>query len=341
MLESVEILLKEESVISNRRNDAALSQSSPPRVLEKVMSAELKNFEAKLCMSRYVSAVTKKCLERDFLDQQELQAIIQSKEDINNVESAQILLGAVKNAIKRNPRAYDAFVAVLEETLTDDDDAKLVSEMKRELQVVRDREYIAECSEGHGRAEKSKPTFEATKVGTKEGANTSKSAEKGEPIANGGGAPRRPVQVHDRSNECCVYVWNPPPINQVKENFENAQVVTQSVRGMQNTRELQGLVEELQCQLDAMRVHLSGAESLKHSISSEYAALQERTATMKAEYESRIEAEIDEKNQLIEKLKNEELKSEQKNSDNERLMAEVKQLRQQNKYLHEKMCDHK
>ena len=330
-------------------------------------------------MSDRVSDVATKCLERDFLDTLVLEAIVQSKEDADNAESAQVLLGAVENAVERDPRAYDAFIAILEETLTGDDGATLVSEMKRELQVVRDREHLAEGSDV--RAEQSKPTLEATKVGIKVGAKTSinsKSAENGQLISNGSAPrPKRPTQVQDHSNERCTYVGNPPPEKQVQENLENARVLIQSARCMQNTctyqelqekcdqlendhherkrikkkltekcKALEGLVEEkerkikeCQCQLDAMKKRLSGVESLKHGINSEYAALQERMATMQAEYESRIEAETDKKNELARKLKQNELKIAQSNSDIERMMAEIEQLRQQNKCLHEENCE--
>ena len=343
---------------------------------------ELKNFEAKLvaAMGAHVSAIATKCLEREFLEKQALEAITRSKEDVivNNADSAQLLLEAVENAIKRDPKAYDAFIAILEETLTGDG-ATLASEMKRELQIRRDREHVAECSDPRG--VKSKPsykTLEATKVGSKVvevGANTT-SAGNGHLVANGG-ASKHPIQVCDNSDNPCAYVGNPPPKRQHQENLENAKVLIQSASDMQNTRmyrelqqkcdqlekaqhekeqlqkklsetckALESLVEEkernkeeFQRELDAMKAHVSGVESLKHSVSSEFAALQKKMATVQADYEHRIKAETNEKNELAEKLKQKELRIEQSDDDIKHLMAEMERLRQQNKCLIEENCE--
>lgn len=342
----------------------------------KVMAAkfvEFESFKAKLVtvVRSNVSAITAKCLECKLLDEQ---ALTRSGGDVNNADGAQVLLEAVENGIKRDPKVYDAFIAILEETLTGDC-ATLASEMKKEL---RDREHVAECSDAPTKLKPSK-MLEATKVDSKAGAiiygaNT-KSAENGHLVANGG-ASKHPVQVCDNSNDLCAYVGNPPPKKQ-QENLENAKVFIQSVSAMQNTstyRELQqkcgelekaqhekewiqkklsetckaleGLVEEkkrkeeeLQRELDAMKAHVSGIQSLKHSVSSEFAALQKRMATMQVDYERRIKAELDEKNELTKKLKQKELQIEQSDNDIERLMAEIEQLRQRNKCLVEENCE--
>ena len=187
---------------------------------------------------------------------------------------------------------------------------------------------------------------------------------------------KRPVQVCDRSNDLCAYVGNPPPKEQW-QNLENARVLIQSASGMRNAhmyqelqqkcdqlqndrlekdqiekklsekcRALEDLVEEkdkelgeLKSELDAMKTHLSGVESLKHSVSSEYTAFQQKMATVQAEYKQRIEVGTSEKNELTEKLRQKQLKIEQSNDDIKQLMAEIKGLRKQNQCLIEENCE--
>ena len=324
-------------------------------------------------VSSHVSAIAAKCLERALLDEQ---VLTRSGGDVNNADGAHVLLEAVENGIKRDPKVYYAFIAILEETLTGGDCATIASEMKSELQIRRDREHVAECSDAPTKSKPSK-LLEATKVGSKVSANTcTKSTENGHLVANGG-ASKHPVQVCDNSDNPCTYVGNPPPKRQQQENLENAKVLIQSASDLRNIhmyqelqqkcdqlenannekeqiekklsekcKALEGLVqekdrkmEEFQCQLDAMKTRLSGVESLKHGITSEYTALQERMAIVQAEYERHIEAEADKKKKLVEELKQKELKIEQSDNDIKRLMAEIEQLRQQSKRLVEKNCE--
>ena len=343
------------------------------------MAGELEewdNFKAKVARaaSCHVSAIVAKCQERRVLDEQELEAITRSKEDVNNADGAQVLLEAVENAIKRRPNAYDAFIAILEETLTGDS-ATLASEMKKELQIRRDREHVAECSDDA--PVKSKPvTLAATKVGSKEGAS---SAGNGHLLANGGASKfsEGSAQVSGSGGDMYAYLENLPPRGQQLDLDDARRVLIQSPIAMHNMdafQELQrkcdqlesdcneksliekelskkcevleGLVEEkdrklekFQRQLDAMKTRLSGVESLKHNVSSEYAALQKRMATIQAEYEHHIEVETNEKNELTKKLRRKELRIEQSNDDIKRLTAEIKQLRQQNKCLVKENCE--
>ena len=341
------------------------------------MAAELeefKSFKARLVVAveGNVMAIAGKCQDRGLLEQQAIEAITQSEENLDNANRAQRLLEAVENRIELDAKAYDTFIAILEEPLSGDS-ANVVSDMKRELQNRRDREQVTECSDAPAKPKPSKML-----AATKMEAGAANLTGNGHLAANGGASlcSEGPVQADGGRY---AYVGNPPPTRQ-QQNLDNARTLIQSVSQVRKLRNeiviqelqqkcdqlendyhekeliemqffktcrvLEDLVEAksekvagLQCQLDAMKTRLSGVESLKYDIASEYSALQERMAAMLAEYEGRIEAETNEKNELIQMLEQKQLKIEQSNNDIQKLSGEIQELRQQNLRLVKENCE--